>query len=386
MSEGRPFRDLLHITRESKKLLILILILFSLGVGGIYYGVTVETKLAWLPEVLRALGSTFLLAALIGIVYELGMRKTALKEMEKIVQDNTPNIGEVSEIVTTVRALDNKLSLLTQSTDLDDALKALGIQYVFTSRSGTSPFLHNILDNALIKLKDKEDVSIDLMGYGLTSFFDQIGLYHNRMVQIANVFEDSPQDIKSRMRVVFPHPESITVVERANAQIKGRPTVKLPYPSKEDVDEYVRKIIRLSSTSEAHYYLQLINSMDIRTRLYKDIYQLGVGFFKERTIAEFKGSNRGICVRFTRLNPAFQYVRIDNFLIIEPYHFGVESLISTGECLSTPEKGSMVLCFDLNNKSNYADKMLNHFEYIWQHPDATVDWNEIMQAFLSDIE
>jgi len=279
------------------------------------------------------------------------------------------------------------LSLLTQPTDLDEAIKKLGIQHIFTSRSAMSTFLYDVLDKALIKLKDKEDVFIDLMGYGLTSFFDQIGLYHNRMVQIANAFEGlSSQDTKSAMRVVFPHPESVAVVERANAQIKGRPTVKLPYPSKEDFDEYVRKIIRFPSTSEPHHYLQLINSMDLRARLYKDIFQLGVGFFKERTIAESRGSNKGICVKFTRLNPAFQYVRINNVLIIEPYHFGIESLTSTGECLSTPDKESMASCFDLNNKSNYTNIMLNHFEYIWQHPDATVDWAEIVQEFLSDIE
>ena len=80
----RPFRSLLSITPESRKLLIFLIILMGLGVGGMYYGVAMKTNMTWLPQLCQAFGTTFLLASLIGLVYELGMRKTTLAEMEKL--------------------------------------------------------------------------------------------------------------------------------------------------------------------------------------------------------------------------------------------------------------------------------------------------------------
>ncbi|MEW5923974.1 MAG: hypothetical protein AB1746_08310, partial [Candidatus Zixiibacteriota bacterium] len=313
----RPFQNLLRLTSESKKLLIFLFIFIVLGVAGIYYGVTMQTQITWLPLLFQTFGSTFLLASLIGIVYELGMRKTTLREMEKIVRDNIPDEEKILELFATVKNIENKSSLLIRLNELNKVINILGIQNIYNNRSGMEPFLTAILKTALDKLKSNQKVIIDLSGFGLTSFFDHLGLYYNHILAIANNIENQQENGTSRLRVIFPHPESIAIVERANAQVRGRPTVGRPHPSEADSRAYIKNIIMPPAKNDK----KQIESMIKDIRLYTDIFRLGADFFKDRTISECKEDTGGIDVRFTRLNPAYQYIRIDNYLLIESYHY-----------------------------------------------------------------
>lgn len=375
MPNDHPFRNLLTFTQESKRLIVFLLGMMILGAALVSMGFWFEKQLLpWATELLRSAGHAFLVAAAIGVVYELGMRKASFKEMEGIVRDNLSTSEAIMAIRDGMENLNSEVRSLGMHYALNASLLKLGIGRIFCSRKELSPFVEKQLTEALHGINNGDPVTIDLMGFGLTSFFDQMGSYYLQMLKVAQALERSPDGVLCRMRVIFPHPESLAIIERANAQVKGRPTVENPRIAP-DTAEY----IDWKGISAGGNFQQLINSMERKSRLFTDIFQLGAGFFKDRELQE--GDGPGISVRFTLLNPSFQYIRIGNSLFVETYHFGVQSLTRSGECLSTPDKESLIMYYDLGRSGLFASLIMNHFDYIWTHPKETVPWGSIFSHF-----